>query len=222
MSNRVPPYVPQLLKPQNNQYVYQCSQYFCANKAEKDQILYAAPIERIKHLPRHIDMTRKRKIIHATINTYKGMGKFDYRDLRKSERDELLDQITDILTTLKKKEDLKSFISRLLTPSEIVMLARRLQIAEFLVNGLTYDQIQRKIGAGISTIQSVDDWLEHAMRDYQDTRAQRRAAARAKQHMETLASKKINRQQATTVPGTLEHMIQHDSRMALIKLLLGG
>jgi len=82
------------------------------------------------------------------------MGKFDYRDLSAAKRRSLLDQLAEVIVAFRKKEEVRQFLERLLTPSEVVMLARRWRIAELLVGGRTYDQIQRKLGVGISTIQS--------------------------------------------------------------------
>lgn len=55
---------------------------------------------------------------------------------------------------------------RLLTHSEVVMLGRRLQIAEALIHGYSYQSIRDELKVGFPTIRSIDSWLEHAVRDY--------------------------------------------------------
>ncbi len=102
--------------------------------------------------------------------TLNNMGKFDYRGLLPRERMKLIDELTEALFTFENKKQLREFLQRLLTPSEIFMLARRLETAEGLVEGKSYSTIRDELGVGFSTIQSVDSWLEHAVRDYQEIR----------------------------------------------------
>ena len=144
------------------------------------------------------------------------MSRYDYRALSPAQRRQFLDSLSEAVATLNTKKQARFFLERLLTESEIVMLARRLQIAEMLIGGLTYDQIQRKISVGMSTIQGVDRWLTDAAYEYQLIRQEKREAAQAKQRQQT---KKRHRE--STVPGTIQHLIRHDPRMILFRLLLG-
>lgn len=146
------------------------------------------------------------------------MGKYDYRDLSNEKLREYLGELTEIFFRIKKKKDIEDFLSRLLTPSEQVMLARRIQVAGLLVNGLTYDQIQRHLGVGISTIRSIDSWLEHEVREYQNIRAEQRAAEHAKEQRKR---KMRQSHHESTVFGTFADARRRDSRYILINLLLG-
>ncbi len=112
------------------------------------------------------------------------MSKFDYRGLSGQERMKLIDELTEALFTFEHKKQLREFLQRLLTPSEIFMLARRLEVAEGLLEGKSYVTIREELGVGISTIQKVDSWLEHAVRDYHEVRAQQREQERQKQQAE--------------------------------------
>jgi len=47
----------------------------------------------------------------------------------------------------------------LLTPSEALMLARRIQIATMLLDEKGYDEIQKKLKVGVSTIITASRWL---------------------------------------------------------------
>lgn len=58
------------------------------------------------------------------------------------------------------------FLEQLLTPSEIVMISRRLGIAQKLVQGESYLTIRQELGVGLSTIQSVDRWLKNILVNY--------------------------------------------------------
>lgn len=142
------------------------------------------------------------------------MGKFDYRELSVEERDRLVEKLADVFSSLKGKKKITVFLERLLSPSEIVMLARRLQVAELLVGGRTYDQIQNKLKVGISTIRSIEGWLEHATRDYQLVRAEQRELKKAREQ-----GKKWVREPG--IVGSFTNIRRRDSRWLLINLLLG-
>lgn len=94
------------------------------------------------------------------------------------------------------------------------MLARRLQVAELLVGGRSYDQIQNKLKVGISTIQSIEGWLEHAARDYQLVRAEQRELEQARAHHKEPARE-------SGIVGSFTNTRHRDSRWLLINLLLG-
>jgi hypothetical protein len=99
------------------------------------------------------------------------------------------------------------------------MVARRLAIAESLTGGRTYEQIQRKLKVGVSTIRGVDRWLTDAAHEYHLIRESQRQRA----HAERLKKK---RQRASVLddpsfPKDLRGLIRGDSRMILFRLLLG-
>lgn len=111
------------------------------------------------------------------------MGKFDYTQLTSAQRQTIVNLLVDFLSRARGKEQLKQFLVHLLTPSELIMLGRRLQTAEELVQGSDYDTIRSKLGIGYSTIQSVEGWLQHAVQDYDDIRTrQRREQKQREQH----------------------------------------
>ncbi len=118
------------------------------------------------------------------------MGKFNYAKLSIGERDKVIDPLVEALSRLRKKDQMKEFLSRLLTPSEIVMLGRRLQVAERLVEGKSYQTIREEVGVGFSTIQSVDSWLEDAVRDYHQIRHEQLEDMRRKEVREKKSSAK--------------------------------
>ena len=115
------------------------------------------------------------------------MPRFDYAKLSPQERKKLIEPLLEALHTLKTKEQLHEFLSGLLTSSELVMLGRRLQAAERLLQGESYEHVRKATGIGFSTIQSVDSWLKHAVREYHDIRAKnRREEMWKKQHEKNL------------------------------------
>ncbi|MEK7557142.1 MAG: Trp family transcriptional regulator, partial [Patescibacteria group bacterium] len=102
------------------------------------------------------------------------MPRFDYAALSMKERKAIIDPLVEALHGLKTKKELYEFLSRLLTASELIMIGRRLQAAEGLLQGKSYYTVREETGIGFSTIQSVDGWLKHVVRDYHEIRARQR------------------------------------------------
>jgi len=87
------------------------------------------------------------------------MAKFDLGKLNSKQKMELLDLLWTSIEQLKSREEIKNFFKDLLSESESVMLARRIQIAQELLNGKTYQEIMKEFGVGNSTVASVHHWL---------------------------------------------------------------
>lgn len=79
---------------------------------------------------------------------------------------ELLDEFYSIVTLLETKEEVKNFFKDLLSSSEALMLARRIQIAKLLVAGGSYDAVREATGAGYATIGNVQRWLDAGFGGY--------------------------------------------------------
>ncbi len=150
------------------------------------------------------------------------MGRFDYRGLSAEKRREFLDRLADIVAHIRKKEEARFFLERLLTESEVVMLMRRLEVAELLLDGLTYEKIRRKLGVGTSTIYIVDKWLTEAAYEYREIRAYQRRIGKDAKRARERDSKRAKGHVESTMPGTLRQMIRHDARFILFRLLLGN
>lgn len=115
------------------------------------------------------------------------MPRFDYAKLSMKQRKAIIEPLVETLHSLKTKEQLFEFLGRLLTSSELIMVGRRLQAAERLIQGKSYYTVRKETGIGFSTIQSVDSWLKHIVRDYDDVRAKhRREEIWKKQHARNL------------------------------------
>lgn len=80
--------------------------------------------------------------------------------LTKREQTDLFIKLAKALSLLHNSEEIAHFLKDLLTEAEVLMLARRLQIAESLIDGLTFDQIRTNLKAGPNTIAKVQTWLE--------------------------------------------------------------
>jgi len=88
------------------------------------------------------------------------MAKVKPSSLSRDEREAALAGFLDIVTSLKTKDEAIDFLFGILTPSEALMLSRRMQIAELLLrDSYTYDGIRESLGVGYRTIAMVERWL---------------------------------------------------------------
>lgn len=95
------------------------------------------------------------------------MAKFNPRQLTSKERMKLLNLLWTIATELKTREETENFFKDLLSESEAIMLARRILIAQALLEGKTYDEIMKKYKVGRSTLANVNRWLESGFGGYE-------------------------------------------------------
>ncbi|MBI3336156.1 hypothetical protein HYZ98_01145 [Candidatus Peregrinibacteria bacterium] len=97
------------------------------------------------------------------------MGKLDFRKLSKNDLLDLEDELWKTLKGMRAlKKDPSLLFRDLLTMSEVVMLARRIQIAKLLMCGQSQQDICLKLSVGLSTVQSIDRWLREKFEDYRD------------------------------------------------------
>ena len=75
--------------------------------------------------------------------------------------EEKLIVLSKTLLKLRSVEEIKAFLEDLLTKSEQLSIAARLQIAEMLNSGIPYSQIQRETGASSATVAKVSDNLKY-------------------------------------------------------------
>ncbi len=94
------------------------------------------------------------------------MGKVDFRTLTAEERQKLWREMEKVLLELRTADAITTFLSDLLTESERVMTGRRIRIAQFLLAGMSVEDICMRLHVGIATVQSVDRWLRKSAPDY--------------------------------------------------------
>ncbi|TSC69124.1 MAG: hypothetical protein G01um101456_323 [Parcubacteria group bacterium Gr01-1014_56] len=94
------------------------------------------------------------------------------KDLTKEETVVTLDALYTAASAVKGRDAVKLFLRDLLTPSERIMLGRRIIIARMLISGLSYEDISKRLRVGAATIGRVHHWLkdqfpgfEHAIRE---------------------------------------------------------
>lgn len=81
-------------------------------------------------------------------------------DLTKKEMIVTLDALYTAASTVKGRDKVKLFLRDLLTPSERIMLGRRIIIARMLLADVSYDDIGRRLRVGRATISRVHHWLQ--------------------------------------------------------------
>jgi len=94
------------------------------------------------------------------------MSRFNINNLNGEEKEKLLDKLFEAVKQLKSKQEIVSFFRDLLTDSESVMLARRLQIAQMIVDKKSFYEIREEMGASFDTINSVKRFVEYGSDGY--------------------------------------------------------
>jgi len=79
--------------------------------------------------------------------------------LTKKEQEELLIDFCRVLAEIKNPEEAAFFIKDLLSQSEAEMLAKRIQIARYLIQGMNYRDIEDLLKVSHGTIARVNTWL---------------------------------------------------------------
>lgn len=87
------------------------------------------------------------------------MGKFRLNNLPKEKRIQMIAEFYDTINSLKKREEVRFFFRDLLTPDEIAMLMRRVEVAALLLAGFTYEQIEELLGVSGDKINNVQKSL---------------------------------------------------------------
>ncbi len=87
------------------------------------------------------------------------MAKIKPHQINSKQKYVAIDNLFEVISALKTKQEIVNFFLGLFSPSESLMLARRIQIAKLLLEGGNYEDIRKALGVGNSTIQKTDLWL---------------------------------------------------------------
>jgi len=82
-----------------------------------------------------------------------------YSRVSNKEREKLLQEFCEAISVLKNPQEIMNFITDLLTKQELIMLAKRIKIAKFLIEGKDYRGIESTLKVGHGTIARVGQWL---------------------------------------------------------------
>jgi TrpR-related protein YerC/YecD len=87
------------------------------------------------------------------------MAKVKMHLVAERERYQMVGEFFEIVTNLKTKKNVIDFFIGIMTPSELLMIARRIQIAEMIIKEKNYDQIRKELKVSNQTITKVYGWL---------------------------------------------------------------
>lgn len=90
------------------------------------------------------------------------------QQLTKKEYMHTLDLLYTAADSVQGRDTVKQFLKDLLTPSERIMLGRRIWIARLLLNGSSHVEICRKLKVGPNTVWRVEKWLKDQYPGYEN------------------------------------------------------
>ncbi|MFZ2970714.1 MAG: YerC/YecD family TrpR-related protein [Minisyncoccia bacterium] len=95
------------------------------------------------------------------------MSKVNPRKLDSNSKMKYLDLLWTSIAQLETRDEVKQFFKDLLSESEAIMLARRIEIAKRLLEGESYDNIASQLRVGKDTIGRVQEWLVSGFGGYE-------------------------------------------------------
>lgn len=95
------------------------------------------------------------------------MSKINPRAIDPKSKMKYLDLLWTSIAQLETREGVKMFFKDLLSQTEAIMLARRIEIARRLLEGESYEEIKAGLGVGQDTIARVQRWLTSGFGGYE-------------------------------------------------------
>ena len=87
------------------------------------------------------------------------MSRAQTHKISKDKKRKIVGELFEIVTSLRTKKETIGFLIGLLSPSEMLMLSRRIQIAKMLLDDKNYRDISNELHVGQGTVSSVARWL---------------------------------------------------------------
>lgn len=94
------------------------------------------------------------------------MAKVKPHAIDPKEKFEAIDNLFEVISNLKTKNEIVDFFLGLFTASESLMMARRIQVARMLLDGKGYEEIQRKLRVSSQMVHKTDQWLHKGDEKY--------------------------------------------------------
>ncbi len=95
------------------------------------------------------------------------MSRVNARRVDSESKMKYLDLLWTSIAQLETRDEVKSFFKDLLSQSEAIMLARRIEIARRLLEGQSYRQIISELKVGMDTVNKVQRWLTSGFGGYE-------------------------------------------------------
>ena len=94
-------------------------------------------------------------------------------------RNKATDALFDAILTLETREECYHFFEDLCTVKELSDMAQRLQVAKFLLDGSTYEQIVKTAEISTATISRINRCIQYGSGGYRETIEKARAVEKA-------------------------------------------
>lgn len=94
-------------------------------------------------------------------------------------RNKATDALFDAILTLETREECYHFFEDLCTVKELSDMVQRLQVAKFLLDGSTYEQIVKTAEISTATISRINRCIQYGSGGYRETIEKARAAEKA-------------------------------------------
>lgn len=94
------------------------------------------------------------------------MPKVKISSISSREKYAIIGEFFEIISVLNSKKEIIDFLIGLLTSSETLMMARRIQIAKMLIEEKDYETIREELSVSNQTITKTDNWLNGRGEDY--------------------------------------------------------
>lgn len=101
------------------------------------------------------------------------MPKVRIHSIVKEDKFRIIGNFFEIVSNLRSKREIIDFFVGLLTPSEALMVGRRIQIAQLLLQGENYEDIRKLLKVSNQTITKTDQWLHSGDENYNQWLANR-------------------------------------------------
>lgn len=143
------------------------------------------------------------------------MGKFYLNKIPKEKRVKLISEFYDAVSCLKNREEIRLFFRDLLSPDEIAMLVRRIEVSFLLRAGFTYQEIQNTLGVGADKIAYVQRTLTRHGEGYELIIERLRKVLRKKEKRAERAEKR----QRSSFPGLDYFKKKYPGHFLLLNLI---
>lgn len=87
------------------------------------------------------------------------MSKVKVYSIDKKEKQKIINDLFEIFVELRTKNEVFTFLLGLFTPSEVIMIARRIQVVKMIIDGACYDEIRTRLKVSNQTITKMEHWL---------------------------------------------------------------
>lgn len=94
------------------------------------------------------------------------MSKVKIHSVNPREKYQIIGEFFEIVAGLRSKKEVVDFFIGLLTPSEAVMMARRIQVAKKILQGKNYEEIRKELKVSYQTITKTENWLHNGTEEY--------------------------------------------------------